>query len=65
MAQTALLFLRFRLLQAQLPPDEYRARTSALLDALAADGRLGDVLDHLNREHLLGPSPAAPPPAEP
>jgi 3'-5' exonuclease len=54
-AQTALLFLRFRLLQAQLAPDDYRARTAALLDALAADGRVGDVLDHLDRDHLLGP----------
>ncbi|HEY4240239.1 MAG TPA: ribonuclease H-like domain-containing protein [Kofleriaceae bacterium] len=53
-AQTALLFLRFRLLQAQLPPDEYKARTVALLDAFAADGRLGDVLDRLDRGHLLG-----------
>jgi predicted PolB exonuclease-like 3'-5' exonuclease len=58
-AQTALLFLRFRLLQGQLTAEDYRARTSELLDALAADGRLGDVLGGLDRPHLLGtPAPA-------
>jgi hypothetical protein len=55
-AQTALLFLRFRLLQGQIAPDAYRARTVALLDALAADGRVTEVLDNLNRDHLLGPT---------
>jgi 3'-5' exonuclease len=59
-AQTALLFLRFRLLQGQLSPEDYRARTAELLDALAADGRVGDVLGGLDRAHLLG---APPPPA--
>lgn len=59
-AQTALVFLRFRLLQGQLAPDAYRERTSALLDALAADGRVAGVLDKLNRDHLLGPPPAVP-----
>jgi 3'-5' exonuclease len=56
-AQTALLFQRFRLLQGQITLDTYRERTSALLDALAADGRVTEVLDKLSREHLLGPSP--------
>ncbi|TMQ11015.1 MAG: hypothetical protein E6J90_26180 [Deltaproteobacteria bacterium] len=55
-AQTALLFLRFRLLQGQIAPDGYRERTGALLDALAADGRVADVLDQLDRERLLGPA---------
>jgi predicted PolB exonuclease-like 3'-5' exonuclease len=68
-AQTALLFLRFRLLQGQLTPEAYRERTHALLDALAADGRIAEVVDRLSREHLIGPTPppsAAPPaPAEP
>lgn len=63
-AQTALLFLRFRLLQGQIAPDEYRERTAALLDALAADGRVTDVLDNLNRDHLLG-HPAPPPQQQP
>lgn len=61
-AQTALLFLRFRLLQGQVDQDTYRERTNALLDALAADGRVAEVLDKLNREHLLGPTPPPPPP---
>jgi predicted PolB exonuclease-like 3'-5' exonuclease len=65
-AQTALLFLRFRLLQGQLAPERYRDVANALLDALAADGRVSDVLDGLNRAHLLGlrPEPAGeePPP---
>ncbi len=61
-AQTALLFLRFRLLQGQIAPDVYRERSLALLDALASDGRFTDVLDKLDREHLLGPQPAPPAP---
>ena len=68
-AQTALLFLRFRLLQGQIAHDAYRERTIALLDALAADGRVTEVLDQLNRDRLLGPMngpPARPaPPASP
>ena len=54
-AQTALLFLRFRLLQGQLTPDAYRERTAGLLDALAADGRVTEVFGQLDRERLLGP----------
>jgi predicted PolB exonuclease-like 3'-5' exonuclease len=57
-AQTALLFLRFRLLQGQLAPEAYREATRVLLDALAADGRVGAVLDGTNREHLLHSPPA-------
>ena len=63
-AQTALLFLRFRLLQGQLAPEAYRDRTSALLDALAADGRVAEVLGGTSREQLLGIPPAPPAPAE-
>jgi len=61
-AQTALLFLRFRLLQGQLPVERYRERTAALLDGLAADGRFGEILDAIDkqRDHLLGPPLAAP-----
>nr|HEX4315931.1 ribonuclease H-like domain-containing protein [Kofleriaceae bacterium] len=58
-AQTALLLLRFRLLQGQLPQDRYRAAAAALLDALAADGRVPDVLAATDRARLLGPEPAA------
>ena len=57
-AQTALLFLRFRLLQGQLAAEAYRARTRDLVEALAADGRVGPVLDGLDRQHLFGPGPA-------
>jgi predicted PolB exonuclease-like 3'-5' exonuclease len=57
-AQTALLLLRFRLLQGQLPPDRYREAVGALLDALAADGRVPEVLDRTDRVHLLGPPPS-------
>ena len=57
-AQTALLFLRFRLLQGQLSAEDYRARTSELLAALAADGRVEDVLGGLDRPHLLGSTPS-------
>lgn len=52
--QTALLFLRFRLLQGQLPPEQYRARVDELLTGLAADGRVTPVLDGLDRDRLLG-----------
>ena len=60
-AQTALLFLRFRLLQGVLRPDQYQEVTAALLDAFAADGRVGNVLDGTDRAHLLGPTPPAVP----
>lgn len=52
--QTALLFLRFRLLQGQLAPDAYRLRVDELLSGLAADGRVEFVLGGLDRERLLG-----------
>jgi predicted PolB exonuclease-like 3'-5' exonuclease len=58
-AQTALLFLRFRLLQGMLEPERYRDVTAALLDGLAADARVADVLAGIDRAHLLGPAPAA------
>ena len=61
-AQTALLFLRFRLLQGQIALEAYREHTHALLDALAADGRVAGILGKLDREHLLGPAPPPSPP---
>jgi len=57
-AQTALLFLRFRLLQGMLRADLYQQATAALLDGLAADGRVEDVLAGIDRAHLLGASPS-------
>src|SRR5262245_49667614 len=56
-APTALLFLRFRLLQGMLRPEDYQRATEGLLDGLAADGRVGDVLEGTDRAHLLGPAP--------
>jgi len=52
-AMTALLFLRFRLLQGKLRERDYQDATAALLDALAADGRVPDVLAGIDRPHLL------------
>ena len=59
-AQTALLLLRFRLLQGQLAPELYRARAAALLDALAGDGRVSELFGQLHRDRLLGPAPPEP-----
>lgn len=58
-AQTALLFLRFQLLRGIFEPDEYRDRIGQLVDALAADGRVTEVLEGLDRARLLGPDDAA------
>jgi 3'-5' exonuclease len=53
--QTALLFLRFRLLQGVLGAAPYHEAATALLDALAADGRVAGVLDGIDRAHYVGP----------
>lgn len=52
-AQTALLLLRFRLLQGRLEPDAYRARTAELLEALAGDPRTRGIADGTDRQQLL------------
>jgi hypothetical protein len=52
-AQTALLFLRFRLLQGALSPDDYRERAAELLDQLRADQRLGTLMEAIDGELLL------------
>jgi 3'-5' exonuclease len=57
-AQTALLFLRFRLLQGVLRPDAYHEAVTALLAALETDGRVASVLAGTDRAHLVGPAPA-------
>jgi hypothetical protein len=54
-AQTALVFLRFRLLQGRIAPADYRDRVLALLDGLTADGRVGEMLSAVHRAQLLGP----------
>ena len=47
-AQTALIFLRFRLLQGVLGLDEYKAASSELLTALRADVRLAPLMDAID-----------------
>jgi hypothetical protein len=58
-AQTALLFLRFRLLQGHIAPDDYRVAASELMDALRADGRLDELMNAIDGERLLGAGAAA------
>jgi predicted PolB exonuclease-like 3'-5' exonuclease len=58
-AQTALVFLRFRLLQGQIASDRYRERCAQLIDALAGDRRVSEVFGALSRERVLGPEPPA------
>jgi predicted PolB exonuclease-like 3'-5' exonuclease len=57
-AQTAFLFLRYRLLQGILDVDGYRRAAEGLLAALAADGRVQPVLDRIDRARLLLQDPA-------
>jgi len=52
-AQTAFLFLRYRLLQGILDLDGYRVAAQTLYDALVADGRVGPVLDRVDKPRLL------------
>jgi len=52
-AQTSLLFLRFRLLQGAIPPKEYRHRAAALMAALRSDHRLDEVMRKIDGERLL------------
>jgi 3'-5' exonuclease len=53
-AQTALLFLRFQLLRGAIAPDDYAGAIDALVDGLAADGRVSEVLAGLDRARLRG-----------
>jgi 3'-5' exonuclease len=52
-AQTALLFLRFRLLQGLLGPEEYRRAASDLMDSLRADPRVEDLVRQIDGDMLL------------
>lgn len=52
-AQTALLFLRFRLLQGALDPERYRRAAAELMDALRADPRLAALVDAIDGDRLL------------
>jgi predicted PolB exonuclease-like 3'-5' exonuclease len=52
-AQTAFLFLRFRLLQGQLDLARYRQAAQSLVAMLRHDGRFDRLLDHTDRDRLL------------
>jgi predicted PolB exonuclease-like 3'-5' exonuclease len=52
-AQTAFLFLRYRLVSGDLDRDGYRHAASAMLASLEADGRFARLLDGLDRRRLL------------
>jgi predicted PolB exonuclease-like 3'-5' exonuclease len=52
-AQTGLLFLRFRLLQGTMSPVEYRRCAADLMEALRADVRTADVMRQIDGERLL------------
>jgi predicted PolB exonuclease-like 3'-5' exonuclease len=52
-AQTAFLFLRYRLLQGVLDVPGYQKAAAELLAALAADGRVQPVLERIDRPRLL------------
>ncbi|MBK9032693.1 MAG: ribonuclease H-like domain-containing protein [Myxococcales bacterium] len=51
--QTAFVLLRFRLLQGVLAPAAYVDAATALLDALAAEPRVADVIAAIDRDQLL------------
>jgi len=52
-AQTALLFLRFRLLQGTLDRDEYCAAAEALARSLRTDRRVASLIDAIDGDRLL------------
>jgi predicted PolB exonuclease-like 3'-5' exonuclease len=52
-AQTAFLFLRYRLLTGLLDRSSYIKVASELLAAVAADPRLAALASHVDRSHLL------------
>jgi hypothetical protein len=55
-AQTALLFLRFRLLQGVLPPTAYQDAATALLAAFRADDRVRPALVDVDERRLVTPA---------
>ncbi len=52
-AQTAFLFLRWRLLQGELDANGYRRAAETLYAALEADGRVRPVLERIDRARLF------------
>jgi predicted PolB exonuclease-like 3'-5' exonuclease len=51
--QTALLFLRFRLLQGVLDRARYRSAVTAMTESLAGDLRIAELLQEIDGERLL------------
>jgi len=52
-AQTAFLFLRYRLVAGDIDREHYRRAATGLLAALETDGRFGRLLEGVNRTRLL------------
>jgi predicted PolB exonuclease-like 3'-5' exonuclease len=52
-AQTSLLFLRFRLLQGTMAPRDYRRRAADLMDHFRADPRLAELTHKIDGDKLL------------
>jgi predicted PolB exonuclease-like 3'-5' exonuclease len=52
-AQTAFLFLRYRLLQGVLDGTQYQRAAQQLFESLEADGRVQPVLERIDRARLL------------
>lgn len=52
-AQTSLLFLRFRLLQGAMGYKDYRRRAADLMDALRRDARLAELVRQIDGDKLL------------
>jgi 3'-5' exonuclease len=52
-AQTAFLFLRYRLVAGDFDRAAYRQAATGMLNALEADGRFGDLLGGVDRQRLL------------
>jgi predicted PolB exonuclease-like 3'-5' exonuclease len=52
-AQTAFLFLRWKLVSGQIDRDGYRRVASGLLAALETDGRFAALIDGVDRQRLL------------
>jgi predicted PolB exonuclease-like 3'-5' exonuclease len=52
-AQTAFLFLRYRLVSGAIDRDVYRRVATAMLGALETDGRFGRLVGGLERQRLL------------
>jgi predicted PolB exonuclease-like 3'-5' exonuclease len=52
-AQTAFLFLRYRLLQGHLDLPAYQRAAAILLESLEADGRVQAIVDKIDRPRLL------------